>query len=130
MDDPLSAMAVARSLLAAKQSTGPVEILTGDTFWGEIIPVPQKTLSTAPWIYTAFAQFQVAETAMNLINRNQLSDWDLPLSNLEELVLLGPTEMNIKNKKQGLFAIAETIDLSRLGEPALWHHRCEQDHDA
>ena len=122
MDDPLSAMAVGRSLLAAKQSVGPVEILTGDAFWGEMIPVPQNTLSSAPWTYTAFAQCQLAEAAMALINMSALDKWNVPLAKINDLVTLGPSEMNIKNDKQGLFRITETLDSSRLGEPALWHH--------
>ena len=123
MNDPLSAMAVARSLLAVKHSEVPTELLTGETFWGEITPVAQSTLTSAPWVYAAFVQYRLAETAAELINHNKVGECAIPLAPLESLVTLGPPEMNIKNKKQGLFTIAETSDPSRMGAPALWHHK-------
>ena len=123
MDDPLSAMAVARSLLAAKHSDAPAELLTGDTFWGELIPVAQSTLTSAPWIHAAFVQHRLAETAEDLINKSKLGEWKVPIVPVKSLCALGPYHMQIKSSSQGLFKIVETSDPSRLGHPALWHNK-------
>ena len=126
MDDPLSAMAVARSLLAAKQSVRPVEILTGDTSWGELTPVPQDRLTSESWAYTAFTQSWLTETSVSLMQESTAETLHLPLAPLEDQCALGPYHMQIKNPQQGLFTIGETTDPSRLGEPALWHHKSTQ----
>ena len=56
VDDPISEMALTRSLLAASPSANPVEVLTGDKVWGELTPVKQSEIGTGPWIHTTFVQ--------------------------------------------------------------------------
>ena len=129
VDDPISAMAVTRSLLAALPSDKPVEVLTGDKVWGELTPIKQSKIGTGPWIHTTFVQGRLLRAAGDLINKNLLvfkgQKLSIPIASLGTTCTLGPYHMQIKNPKQGLFDIVETDDPTRVGHPAIWHHDAE-----
>ena len=131
-DEPIEAVALARAILANKETTGTTshEIIVRETTWAEIQYVAQDKLSTAPWLYTVFIQPRLTHVAVGLLDGaglcfdgKRLQIDTTPLGTLAEF---GPYEMQIKNPKQGLFDIVDTNDPLRSGHPALWHHRATQ----
>ena len=129
MDDPISAMALTRSLLAAASSSKRTEVLTGDKVWGEITPIKQSKIGEGPWINTSFVQGRLLRAAGRLIDESSLGfnqhKLHIPIAELDSICTFGPYEMQIKNPKQGLFDILETDDPTRAGHPAIWHHSAQ-----
>lgn len=130
VDDPISAMALTRSLLAAAAVTKRTEILTGDKVWGELTPVKQSKIGEGPWINTTFIQGRLLKATGGLIHNGSLrfngKEIQIPVTTLGEICSFGPYEMQIKNPTQGLFSIVETNDPTRDGHPAIWHHSGKQ----
>ena len=81
---------------------------------------------SGPWVFTAFVQGRLIETARRLIQTGTFAygreKATLPIVALGKICTFGPYEMQIKNPTQGLFQIVETEDATRAGHPALWHH--------
>ena len=130
IDNPLAAMAVSRGLLAAREAREPAEILTGEDFWGEVVPVRQADLDDGPWIHASFVQGRLADAALGLARTGALSFRGLshrvPIRPLGEICAFGPGHIQVKNAKFGLFDAIETDDPARAGEPALWRHKAER----
>ena len=126
VDDPISAMALTRSLLASASGTKWVEVLTGNKVWGELTPIKQSKIGEGPWINTTFLQGRLLRAAGRLIDEGSLvfkrHRLQIPIAELGNICTLGPYHMQIKNPKQGLFDIVETDDPTRAGHPAIWHH--------
>lgn len=134
-DEAIEAMGIARALLARRkqdmQTQGRMHAETVDTAdeqWGEIIAIPQRTLEGQRWAYATFIQSGLTEAALNLRDNGILGKSVIQLQSLEHDWITGPAEMQIKNKKQGLFKIRETSDPTALGHPALWHHKGKHIH--
>ena len=128
-DEPIEAMAVARALLASATSLtagGSLEVVVGDSLWGEVQTADQAELGGGPWTLTTFVQGRLADLAQFLINHSVWQEgpysFEVPIAKLELRWTLGPYEMQIKNPAQGLFDIVDTDDPTRYGHPALWHH--------
>ena len=127
VDDPVSAIALTRSLLAAKSAESLTEVVTGEKVWGEVTPIRQSQIPPGPWLYTSFVQGRLVRTSERLIRqdtfafgREKFSISIVPLGRIAEM---GPYHMQIKNPSQGLFKIVATDDPTRAGHPALWHHK-------
>ena len=127
VDDPSAAIALTRSLLAAKSAKSPTEVVTGEKVWGEITPIRQSQIPPGPWIYTSFVQGRLIRASERLIRRGTVAfdgeGFSIPITPLEQIAELGPYHMQIKNPTQGLFDIVATDDPTRAGHPALWHHK-------
>ena len=132
-DEPIEAMALARALLAAV-SDGPDvdrhEICLGDTAWGEVRTVKQDELDQEAWTFATFIQGRLADLACSLVGEGvwlvKGKRYSIPITRLEEICEVGPYHMQIKNPKHGLFDIVDTVDPTREGSPAIWHHRADR----
>ncbi len=129
-DEPIEAMALARSLLESLRLTPSAdqqEIRLGDSMWGEVLTIKQAELDSAAWTLATFMQGRLAEVANALsgegIWRAGDNEYPIPITRLEEVCDLGPYHMQVKNPMHGLFEIVETEDPTRAGSPAIWHHR-------
>ena len=129
VDDPISAMALTRSLSASASTTKPIEVLTGDRVWGELTPIKQSNIGEGPWINTSFVQGRLLRAARRLILEGSLcfksKSVNIPITQLANVCTFGPYHMQIKNPKHGLFHIVETDDPTRAGHPAIWHHSAQ-----
>lgn len=125
-DEPIEAMAIARSLLVGREVEGQSAITVGKKEWGEVISVEQKDLSDDSWAHATFIQIDLTQTTIKFRETGFLEDVQVPLTPLGNLSELGPYHMQIKNPKQGLFDIVETDDVTAWGEPAIWHHSAER----
>ena len=128
-DDAINAMEVARALLdqpVPKNGKKQIEIDAVGGSWGEVILVDQASLDNRGWTESTFIQGRLSTTAFSLADNG---NWNphrpasrVPMATLSELCDFGPYHMQVKNPKQGLFAIEATTDQTRAGHPALWHH--------
>lgn len=132
-DEPTEAMALARALLASASSRTAGEgheIFLGDSVWGEVLTVKQSELDSEPWTHTTFVQSELASLARVLagegIWRFQGNEYPVPITRLEDVCELGPYHMQVKGKTHGLFDIVESEDPTRVGSPAIWHHRSDR----
>lgn len=121
-DEPIEAMAIARSLLVGREVEGQSAITVGKKEWGEVISVKQKDLSDDSWAHATFIQSDLTQKTIEFRDTGFLGEVQVPLTLLGNLSEFGPYEMQIKNPKQGLFDIVETDDVTAWGEPAIWHH--------
>lgn len=125
-DEPVQAMALTRKLLAMDGEASPFEpqaVAVGGTNWGSVTVIPQKELTDEPWEYTALAQPELVLVAEKIGVGGSGVLGTTGISELGDITHLGPYHMQVKNPKQGLFTIAETEDILRVGIPALWHHK-------
>jgi len=135
-DDPSEAMALTRSLLGRRTAnpiSGDTPMLrsavapNADVDYGEVVSVPQRTLTAAPWPHVVFTRSVLTEAAILLQNGESGFSTPTPITPLGDIAELGPYEMQIKNPKQGLFDIATSpTPPPPLEIPALWHHKSKQ----
>lgn len=122
--NPNEAKVLTQQLLSAPRVTPNArEIRVGANTWGEIYSVPQNQLTDGPWYQTTFIQTALNEIYHELRVTEEYHGVSIPLVEMIELFDLGPYHMQIKGRGTGLFDIVETTDQSRLGFPALWHHK-------
>lgn len=124
-DHPFEAASVGRHLLEKPDAD---EVNTGQKVWGEIIRIPQAGIPQGtPWSATAFMQTRIYAAARALLDGELHLGVDtvvrVPVAPLGSIAAIGPYHMQIKNPNHGVFKIVETEDPTRLGEPALWHHK-------
>lgn len=125
-DEPVQAMTLTRKLLAMDEhmmALDPQAIDIGGINWGSVIAVPQKDLTDEAWSYAAFAQAELIAAAKELCSSGYGPLPSIPISELGDIVHVGPYHMQIKNPTYGLFRIVETDDALQAGIPALWHHK-------
>lgn len=129
-DEPIEAMGLVQALLAMRPPSGRIasrEIVVGSGVWGEVSFATQSGLDSKPWPHVSFVQGRLVDFALTLRNSGILRIGSvskaIPIGTMRDLCDFGPYEMQIKNRKQGLFHIVETDDTTRLGHPALWHHK-------
>ena len=128
-DEPVPAMTLVRKLLAMDENVMPLEaraIDVGGMNWGSVVAVPQRALSDGAWSYAAFAQSELVLAAEDMRTGQYAPLADVPLTELQDMVDLGPYHMQIKNPTYGLFNIVGTDDSLRAGIPVLWHHKWTQ----
>ena len=119
-DDPIEAISLTTKLLEIEvRSWESAQVRLSDTWWGEILAIPQETLTDSPWHYTSLVQ---ADLTLYGNGQNNRLFKDLPLANFSEIVDFGPYHTNIKSEKQGLFHIFERTNELQSGHPAIWHH--------
>ena len=132
-DEPIEAMALGRALLAAVSNDTNVdqhEICLGDTVWGEVFTTQQDALNEEAWTLATFTQGRLADLARTLVGegiwRVGGRQYSIPITRVEEICEVGPYHMQVKNPTHGLFDIVDTVDSTRKGWPAIWHHRADQ----
>ena len=128
-DEPVPAMTLVRKLLAMDENVMPLEaraIDVGGMNWGSVVAVPQRDLSDGAWSYAAFVQAELVLVAEGMRTGQYAPLADVPLTELQDVVDLGPYHMQVKNPTYGLFNIVGTDDSLRAGIPVLWHHKWTQ----